>query len=214
MTEKEFGADRKSRNLFWYGVTVLGILLFAALLHVMYGSCQTSSWHYRMQSYWMPSNLPRWMNYKETNEYGQIISPPNYTGVWNIWRDEEVNLESSVNYSNGVKSGTYKSYHYNGAIEYSGYYQNGLRVGVHEGWHDNGILSNRSVYSDGNEDGLWEAWDGEGRLFVRCNFQDGIHHGLYERWHGNGKKMESIIYDNGIIISEQHWDEDGNLIND
>ncbi|PCJ57746.1 MAG: hypothetical protein COA79_14770, partial [Planctomycetota bacterium] len=81
------------------------VLMLGSLAHLMYGSCQTTKYHYLCQAYWMPEYLPGWM-------LSNIGTPIDYTGTWSVWGN--FGLENT-DYIDGVYHGKMTSWYANGA---------------------------------------------------------------------------------------------------
>ena len=61
-----------------------------------------------------------------------------------------------------------------------------------------------------------ELFTGKASWMLRYNdqkfegsYKNGQLHGMSKIWHQNGKLAQEIIYENGVIISETSWDENG-----
>lgn len=78
------------------------LLILGSVLHLMYGHCQTTKYHFLCQAYWMPKYLPR----KMLNNKGLMLSSDmkGYTGKWNDW-DENGIKTSEGNFENGLRNG-------------------------------------------------------------------------------------------------------------
>jgi len=73
---------KKLLNPFVVSAFIL-VLVLGSLAHLMYGSCQTSKYHYMCQAYWMPDYLPGWMIVNAPLKDAEILWPKrSYSGVW------------------------------------------------------------------------------------------------------------------------------------
>ena len=118
----------------------------------MYGNCQTSRFHYMVQCYYVPENLPQWMWVKNYNYIGStgtsLLYPYNkYTGKWRTWSAHTIDNEfSESDYVNGKRHGKYTIWHENGVKSYEAFYLNQIQVGKELSWYDNGKKQSETDY--------------------------------------------------------------------
>ena len=101
-------------------------------------------------------------------------------------------------------------------------------------YHENGNVKVEGNLIDGYEDGIWKEYYKNGQLRYEINFKNGKQHGIYRSYFKNGQvqfilnfkkgKLDDIcrgyydtgqlylekIWENGMIIVETCWDEEGN----
>ncbi|PCJ53327.1 MAG: hypothetical protein COA79_22890 [Planctomycetota bacterium] len=157
-------------------------MLLGSLAHLMYGSCQTTKYHYMCQAYWMPDNLPGWMILNPDDEGLYVYD--DYTDKWRTWYKEGVKMSSSE-YLNGKRHGHSVSWYLNGTKHQVGNYANGMEYGVHKYWFRNGNLGVSEKFSQSGE-----------RISI-------------ENWFYDGSKRREKFYSKGHLVSWQHWDKDG-----
>ncbi|MEE3372652.1 MAG: toxin-antitoxin system YwqK family antitoxin [Planctomycetota bacterium] len=102
--------------------------------------------------------------------------------------------------------------HLYGKKKSEGTFKDGKQEGLATIWHENGKKSSEGTFKDGKPDGLVTAWYENGQKQSEGNFKDGNAEGLSTRWHENGQKKSEETYKDGKLVSETHWDEEGNEI--
>ena len=76
----------------------------------------------------------------------------------------------------------------------------------------------KSNLKDGKPDGLWTEWYENGQKWTEGNWEseenwkDGKMDGLWLKWHKNGQKAGEANFNDGKIVSQKDWDEEGELI--
>jgi hypothetical protein len=72
-------------------------------------------------------------------------------------------LHSEINFKGGKEEGVAKFYHYySGELETEINYTNGLKNGVKKDYFKNGKIQTETLYNNGNEEGLIKKYDGSG----------------------------------------------------
>ena len=81
---------------------ILALLVLASVLHLMYGHCQTSKYHFICQAYWMPQYLPKEL----LRDKGLLLSEDKrgYTGTWIEWSEDDIKKYEG-GYIDGMKNG-------------------------------------------------------------------------------------------------------------
>lgn len=173
---------------------ILVLLILSSVIHLMYGSCQTSKYHYLCQAYWLPNKLPKWMIQEKIvflKEANVIMSKGN-SKRWRIWD------------KNGVL-----------AHEWITEIINGKEVSKFVFWHSNGIKSSEGESRGGEFNGRISSWDEDGIKISEREYKNGRLNGKSLGWYKSGIKSEEIEYkdgkENGKAIE---WDEDGKKIKD
>jgi len=123
-------------------------------------------------------------------------------------------LVERCTYENGVKTGSYESYHYeNGQLRVRCTYKHGELDGPYERYYENGQLRVRCTYKHGELDGPYEGYYSNGQLSSRCSFKNGHIQGSCERYFGNGQLMSRGTYENGELIGPfERYDLQGHLV--
>ena len=76
----------------------------------------------------------------------------------------------------------------------------------------NGKVTSFTTFKDGLVNGLTRWWWNNGNIQYEAFEIDGLLDGICREWYENGQLANSANYENGIIVSEECWDEDGNKI--
>lgn len=176
---------RKLLNPIYVGTFIL-VLVLGSLAHLMYGSCQTTKYHYIAQRYWMPDYLPEWLLKNNRHEFGNLIVDDNFTGKWIDW------------YKNGYR-------------ECEGYYVNGKETGILLGWNNEGVLLSKDNYKNGRLDGLCESWYENGNKYGVTRYLNDNEHGIQTWWFINNNKKMELTFKNNMQISGLYWLPDGTL---
>ena len=69
-------------------------------------------------------------------------------------------------------------------------------------------------YRDGLLSGIIREWYRLGALELEAECALGVYHGRVRRWHESGLPASDAVYEYGIRLRGQAWDESGNLIED
>ena len=106
--------------------------------------------------------------------------------------------------------GPYQEFYVGGKQKVLGSYAEGLRVGTWTSWHENGRKESEVAYKDGKEDGTWTAWHSNGKEAGKGEYIDGKKDGEWRTWHRDGRMASSSRFENGKPIGEWvEWHPDG-----
>ena len=94
---------------------------------------------------------------------------------------------------------------------YVGNLRNGIKSGKWTTWYYNGRKGSEVTYKDGEKDGLWTDWYENGQKKEEGTFKDGKLEGLVTGWYENGQRMGEYTYKDGKLISKKEWNEDGSV---
>ncbi len=127
------------------------------------------------------------LNYS-TLSYSQIITAHRaYIDIRNITApDSTVGPECKK--ENGLLNGTCRTFWPGGKIKSEGFYKNDSISGKYKTWYNDGVLSEEWSLNPDNKNGL--------RIFY---------------WQ-NGNKELQTFFENGTIIEQKHWNENGAFI--
>jgi len=162
--------------------SLIFLIFFSMTIHLMYGSCQSSKWHYIIQNYYMEEQLPEWMlmNRMVYNSTGtkviKIAVYEHYEGVWNEW-------------------------YRNGNIKYSGTWKNKKTEGKHIAWYINEVKESVTAYNSGKPVSLI-YWEENGEELQSW----------FKTYHKNGTKKEIKTMMDGNVSSIEEWDENGSIV--
>ncbi|PCJ51442.1 MAG: hypothetical protein COA79_26280 [Planctomycetota bacterium] len=168
------------------------VLLLGSFAHLMYGSCQTSRYHYMCQMYWMEKNLPEWMK-SDKNLFYRIKKVPqailrydDYSGIWRTWH-RNWNIKSRFGYLRGNRHGWNDSFWDNGIKRVSCFYVEGKMQGMKKHWYPN-----------------------EKKMYVG-NYLNSFPEGKHEEWYDNGERRSVEEYHQRKLLSKVNWNPDGTL---
>ena len=113
------------------------LITILAIGHILFGSCQTSKYHYIVQCYYWPKQ-----------EFGIIDVPNNYNGQWRMW-NKNGKLQFSCFFINGKAHGVLKRWHGNGNLRSKDNYFLDKLEGQCFEWNEDGILIKVAYYKDG-----------------------------------------------------------------
>ena len=103
----------------------------------------------------------------------------------------------------------FKRYWSNGNLRYQWKYKKGRQEGVSLAWYPNGNLKNIQKYINGQKDGfLMGFWENTNISGVRF-FSNGTKVGTWVDFWPNGQRWCEKIFDDGQLVSEKYWKEDG-----
>jgi len=136
---------------------IIVTMLLGSLAHLMYGSCQTSKYHYMCQAYWMPEFTPfllseevngvnwrgldgRSRTYLDefTLHYHMIEMPEHHTGEWSTWY-ENGEKETVLNFVNGELNGKAVKYNEDGTKKIEEFFKLGIGFSA-TFWNKDGTL--------------------------------------------------------------------------
>ncbi|MDG2296587.1 MAG: hypothetical protein P8L75_00180 [Gammaproteobacteria bacterium] len=86
----------------------------------------------------------------------------------------------------------------------------GKQNGLGKGWYKNGQLKGEVNYKDGLSEGLMRGWNEKGQLVIEWNMKEDLPEGLCKSWYDNGKLSWKAKFENGELVNQECWDEDGN----
>ena len=93
----------------------------------------------------------------------------------------------SENYKENVLNGLYKSFHENGQLRVKVILKNELPIdGQVEYFFENGSVYERSIFKDGKENGLVESFYEDGTLKYKHNYKDGKKEGIGRSFKSDG----------------------------
>ena len=93
---------------------------------------------------------------------------------------------------------------------YVGNLRNGIKSGKWTTWYYNGRKGSEVTYKDGKLDGLWTWWFENGQKKGELTYKDGKK-GLRTGWYKNGRKEREVHYKDGDYDVIRRWNEDGSV---
>ena len=132
-------------------------------------------------------------------------------GYWFLGEDNNKKKVYVGNLRNGIKSGKWTTWYYNGRKGSEVTYKDGEKDGLWTDWYENGQKWGEGTYKDGKEDGLFTEWYENGQKKEEGTFKDGKLEVLVTGWYENGQRMGEYTYKDGKLISKKYWNEDGSV---
>ena len=126
-------------------------------------------------------------------------------GYWFLGEDNNKKKVYVGNLRNGIKSGKWTTWYYNGRKGSEVTYKDGEKDGLWTDWYENGQKWGEGTYKDGKEDGLFTEWYENGQKKEEGTFKDGKLEGLVTGWYENGQRMGEYTYKDGKLISKKEW---------
>lgn len=166
----------------------VGILILAIFTHVLFGSVQTTRWHYILHYYYLPCCLSKIdkKNYPTT-------FPDNYNGKWETWYASG-NKQSKVNIINGKREGQAYAWYESGKKSVTRNFKNNKRNGKEEGWFENGNRQSLYNYKNGISYGVCKQWHENGAIESIAIVKDQFIVGKTEVWFDNGKRRATTTF--------------------
>ena len=132
-------------------------------------------------------------------------------GYWFLGEDNNKKKVYVGNLRNGIKSGKWTTWYYNGRKGSEVTYKDGEKDGLWTDWYENGQKWGEGTYKDGKEDGLFTEWYENGQKKEEGTFKDGKLEGLVTGWYENGQRMGEYTFKDGEEISKKEWNKDGSV---
>lgn len=130
-------------------------------------------------------------------------SVKNGTGYFNSSYEENDFFESG-NYSDGLKTGIWKTYFQQpNKIISENYYFDGKLSGLSKFYYESGNLYTEGSHHNNKQDGEWNWYYENGSIQSSVNFSQGKKIGVQKFFGSNGVLVKEEIYKNGIFIKEQ-----------
>ncbi|MEM1453226.1 MAG: hypothetical protein AAGI22_29255 [Planctomycetota bacterium] len=121
-------------------------------------------------------------------------------------------LHEEGSYADGKRTGSWKSYHPNGALETQGSFVNGLQVGEWVEYHDNGQRKSIGGFENGVATGEWRGFHRQGERRYVSTYRNGQPNGPYVEWYPSGDKKSEGAYLNGQYDGPwTFWQRDGRV---
>ena len=121
-------------------------------------------------------------------------------------------IESRIEYKNGLKDGLSEIIKENGQILKLANYEENLLHGLTEEFHGNGQLKVKAIFKNGFIDGLVEHFYQDGALELRENYKDGKKYGLVEFYYKDGTPKSIENYKDGQYDGlVEHFYQKGSL---
>lgn len=77
---------------------------------------------------------------------------------------------------------------------------------------ENGVLFTETSFIEGQKNGVSRKWSDSGNIVLEEWFALNSLHGPFREWYENGSIKIDSLYELGVCVREQEWDENGNVI--
>lgn len=153
--------------------------------------------------------------YEGFSQLGQI----NAKGLYNVkggktgeWKYYTVNgaLNSKENYDEDLPIGELINYHENGNIRDISIYSDGILQGYSKTYFKNGQMESQGYYKNGELDKEWRTYYMDGTLESIYFYHKGKLHGEQLTYSVEGKLIHKTAYKYDRLLSEEHFDQNGN----
>jgi antitoxin component YwqK of YwqJK toxin-antitoxin module/Tfp pilus assembly protein PilF len=98
------------------------------------------------------------------------------------------------------------------AIKYEANYDKGVLTGTYKSYHENGAVAATGEYKNGEKTGLWKSFNDENVLLEEETFNNGKFSGSSKYYTDNGKLAEEYIYKNEMLQEYKAFDPKGNVV--
>ena len=121
-------------------------------------------------------------------------------------------MQRQGNYKNGKRDGLWLEYYPDGMMQDSITYIMGNKTGTSFSWHSNGYVQDSAVWnSDGS--GVEVSWFDNGMPASAGRYSAGYKQsGKWQYFYKSGKLSAWEVYNDGLLINKQYFDEDGGTV--
>ena len=126
-----------------------------------------------------------------------------------VERYRDGTLKSATFFSEGRLHGISEGYYTNGQIQVREHFTNGVSHGPRTKWYDNGVTQSVTTIVAGEHHGQFRRWHENGQLAQEINLVAGEPDGLSRAWHTNGQLKAEVTLDQGKVLTQKFWNEDG-----
>lgn len=139
------------------------------------------------------------------------VEPFIYNGLL-TWYYINGEIESKVNFKDGIQNGLYEKFYTNGKLDNTVMYLNGKRDGSYREYYDSGELQGKMTYVNGKKEGRSIEYYKDGKeKFVR-NFKNDSLDGKFSAYWENGNLKADGFYVNGVFQNKYtEYFEDGKV---
>ena len=135
------------------------------------------TWYYNNGNKWREENLIKGVEEGSITEYnkeGIVILKGEYVdgerdGLWNFHNGDNTEEGS---YQDGLQNGIWKSWFFNGKLNYQVNYVQGVPDGKFKLYYENGTLREEGIYSMGSKEKNWNKFDMQGTLYLTITYKN------------------------------------------
>lgn len=164
----------------------------------------------------------------KSREFGYVDEEGNFIphGTKTLW-DEKGQKSFEEEFLDGKPHGIFREWHDNGQLHTEETYKDGKLSGVSKEWNENGVLILRAEYEGGHLEGVFREYGPEGNLkgeeqykvdqkhgrslrfyddgavLVEMNYAGGKLDGASRMFFPDGRVLETTIFADGKIVSQQ-----------
>ena len=150
----------------------------------------------------------RYFDYKKNMEYllsgdttlltGEMDNPTKVRGKI-LEFDPFKKLEEGAYDENGKKTGTWKIYYANGALEEEGVYVDGEKNGLWKRYFKTGGLRSEGIYENGREEKEWKYYSQDGQIEALGGYEAGEKNGEWQLFSSTGQLSGIKTYAKGYL---------------
>ena len=144
---------------------------------------------------------------KDSLQYAPGSDKP-YSGEA-VWYYEDGQKWTEGTYKDGKLHGLLTVWYENGQKQREGNSKDGELDGKWTVWYENGQKMSEEYFRDGKPYGLLTGWYENGQKSTEGIWNEFGPHGLRTSWYPNGQKSGKTLYEDGVKISQECWDESG-----
>ncbi len=116
---------------------------------------------------------------------------------WVYYYPESQTIQKEENYINGVKTGNFREYYYNGRLSKVSFYKNNLLDSIYYEYLPNGEYSVKGEFNLGLKSGIWETYREDGNIYSIGNFENDFQNGDWKFFHRSGYVSSEGSFNNG-----------------
>lgn len=133
-------------------------------------------------------------------EEGEVINGVK-NGTWVTYHPEGERVKSVTNYVNGRKNGLHVELNNRGQVELQCFYSDDVLNGKWAKYKFGTRVEKEVNYKMGNFDGVYKEYHGNGKLQKEINYKDGVQHGSFKQYNDTEQLVMEYEYDNGKKVS-------------
>ena len=110
----------------------------------------------------------------------------------------------------GLATGTWKTYHRSGELEWKAEVESGKLVGYFKSWYEDGAIRAKGGMAAGAKDGYWSFYFNNGETKAKGHYGAGDQQGCWVTYHDNGRKASKGAYADGKKVGTWYkWNAEG-----
>ena len=124
-------------------------------------------------------------------------------------------LEQKATFKDGKRIGKYQEFYDlpENAVKQEGNYEKGIITGTFKSYHQNGAVSETGEYNkEGAKTGVWKSFNEDKILISEQTFNNGKNSGTSKEYTNKGKLAEEYIYKNDMLQEYKAYGSDGKIV--